>query len=83
MICVVTVYSKDNCAYCIMVKLHLKRLGVPFEDRRVDLYPEFKEEVKKLGFRSVPVTIVDGQEPIVGYDAVALDCALKMTGYIS
>lgn len=55
----VKVYTKPNCMQCVMTKVRLSTLGIPFEeidgtdDETLDL-------LRSYGFASFPVVTVDG-----------------------
>lgn len=51
----VTVYSKDKCQQCKGVKRWLKSNGIAFNEINVSEQPEYIQEVKNLGFTSLPV----------------------------
>lgn len=51
----VTVYSKDRCQQCKGVKRWLKSNGIAFNEINVSEQPEYIQEVKDLGFTSLPV----------------------------
>lgn len=51
----VTVYSKDKCQQCKGVKRWLKSNGIAFNEINVSEQPEYIQEVKDLGFTSLPV----------------------------
>lgn len=51
----VTVYSKDHCQQCKGVKRWLKSNGIAFNEINVSEQPEYIQEVKDLGFTSLPV----------------------------
>jgi len=57
------------------VKAWLSQKQVPFTDKNVREDPVALDELKRMGFNSVPVTIVDG-ERIVGFDQERLAKAL-------
>lgn len=57
----VTVFTKDNCPQCRMVKKLLTEQGIPFEERH-DI-----EWLKEQGFTTVPVTVHPYGEPIIGF----------------
>lgn len=63
----VIVYSADYCPYCTNAKALLKRNNIAFEEIRVDLNPELREEmIAKSGRRTVPQIFINGQA-IGGY----------------
>lgn len=53
----ITIYSKENCMQCTMTKKQLKEKGIEFLEKRIDLVPEYIDEVKETGFSTVPVII--------------------------
>lgn len=55
----VTVYSKDKCQQCKGVKRWLKSNGIAFNEISVSEQPEYIQEVKDLGFTSLPVVKSD------------------------
>lgn len=55
----VTVYSKDKCQQCKGVKRWLKSNGIAFNEINVSEQPEYIQEVKDLGFTSLPVVKSD------------------------
>jgi hypothetical protein len=61
------------------VKEFLSHAGHAFELRLVDEDDLAYDELLKLGFRTVPVTVV-GQRAIAGFDAEALATALGVVG---
>lgn len=56
-----TVYSKNNCAFCERAKNLLDQRGIAYKEVRVDLIPEAKEFVLAQGHRSVPQIYLDGK----------------------
>lgn len=63
----ITVYTKNNCVQCMMTKKLLAQYQIEFAEVNVEEVPEALASLKEAGFQSVPVTIVDNQEPIVGF----------------
>ena len=62
-----------------MVKEFLSREGHPFETKNIEDDDAAYDELMKLGARSVPVTIIDG-EMITGFDQARLRAALTAGG---
>jgi glutaredoxin len=58
------------------VKEFLSQRRVPFTVKLVDEDDEAYDELLKLGYRAVPVTVIDGQA-IQGFDVSALTTALE------
>jgi glutaredoxin-like protein NrdH len=67
----VIVYSTAGCSECNMVKKMLTEEGIPFEVRDVMTSTQYQEEVEKLGFMGVPVT-VGGGRVLKGFNAEEL-----------
>lgn len=62
----VTVYSKDNCPFCVQAKNLLKMKGVEYTEVRVDLDPTAKEFIVSEGHRTVPQIYKDGKLLVEG-----------------
>lgn len=69
----ITVYSKSNCMQCEFTKKHLRDNNIPFKE--VNVYEDEKalNHVKELGFQSMPVVEIQGQEPFFGFRPERLD----------
>jgi len=63
----VIVYSKPNCMQCQFTKKYLENKGIPFEEKDVEQNAEAIDEVKKMGFSSLPVVIAEGIEAFNGF----------------
>ena len=64
----VTVYSKHNCSQCNFTKRFLDENNIAYEERNVDDNAQALEEVKNLGFQSLPVVKAEGLEPFNGFN---------------
>lgn len=62
----VTVYSKDNCPFCVQAKNLLKMRGVEYTEVRVDLDPAAREFILSEGHKSVPQIYKDGKLIVEG-----------------
>lgn len=60
-------YSKPNCPQCDMTKFLLKNEEIEFQEKNIMEDETHLNYLKELGFMSVPVVMVDGIEPIVGF----------------
>ena len=49
-----TVYSKNNCQYCVQAKALLSSKNVPFQEIKIDSQPEAREFIISQGHRTVP-----------------------------
>lgn len=54
-----TVYYKPNCIQCEMTKIWLDQNKIPYDTVDVIENPEALEEIKSLGFKSMPVVTLD------------------------
>lgn len=67
----VIIYTKENCPYCRLAKDLLSARNVTFEEIRIDLDENQKEEMIRLSNRrSVPQIFINEQS-IGGYDDLA------------
>ncbi len=57
------------------MKAWLSQRQIPFADKNVREDPAALDELKRMGYNSVPVTVIDG-ERIVGFDQERLAKAL-------
>lgn len=56
-----TVYSKNNCPFCVQAKNLLKLKNIPFDEVRIDENTEAKEFILSQGHRTVPQIYQDGK----------------------
>ena len=54
-----TVYAKPNCIQCEMTKIWLDQNKIPYDTVDVIENPESLEEIRLLGFKSMPVVKLD------------------------
>jgi glutaredoxin 3 len=62
----VTVYSKNNCPFCVQAKNLLKLKGIDFQEVKIDEDTTAKEFVLSEGHRTVPQIYKDGQVLVEG-----------------
>lgn len=62
----ITVYSKNNCPFCVQAKNLLKLKGVEFEEVKIDESESAKEFVLREGHRTVPQIYQDGKLLVEG-----------------
>jgi glutaredoxin len=55
-----TVYSKNNCPFCVQAKNLLQLKGIEYEEIKIDEVPEAREFVLAEGHRTVPQIYKDG-----------------------
>lgn len=71
----VIIYTANSCPYCIKTKDYLSKKGVKYAERNVQENSEAKKELLAMGYRTVPVIIIN-EEEIVGFDKYRIDNAL-------
>jgi len=55
-----TVYSKNNCPFCVQAKNLLTLKGIEFEEINIEQQPEAREFIVSEGHRTVPQIYKDG-----------------------
>ena len=60
-------YSKPNCPQCDTTKFLLKNENIEFHEKNIMEDESHLNYLKDLGYMSVPVVMVEGIEPIVGF----------------
>lgn len=74
----VTVYTTNQCAYCVLLKNFLAEQEVPFKEVNVETNPEIVQQlIQKTGRMGVPQTEVNGRW-VVGYDPNSIMQALNL-----
>lgn len=53
----VIVYTKPNCMPCRMTKRLLDRAGIPYVEVDVSTHPDAVQDVRAMGYASVPVVV--------------------------
>jgi glutaredoxin len=49
-----TVYSKNNCAFCVQAKNYLIQKNISFQEIKIDEDPKAKKFILDQGHRTVP-----------------------------
>jgi glutaredoxin 3 len=62
--------------FCDQAKEYLSQKGIKFQERDIAQDPSALAELKKLGYMTTPVIVIDGSV-IVGFDADKIDQALQ------
>lgn len=55
----VTVFSKNNCMQCKMVKKWLDDKSVHFKEINIDEEPQYIDQIKAMGFMAAPIIVKD------------------------
>jgi len=79
----ITVYTSNDCAYCLMVKKYLNMKGRDFKEINVEDHPEKRDEMHSMtGQNRVPVTVItktDGTQKVtIGYNISQLASAINV-----
>jgi glutaredoxin 3 len=62
--------------FCNQVKKYLSQKGIAFREKDIADDPSDLAELKKLGYMTTPVVVIDGSV-IVGFDTEKIDRALQ------
>jgi glutaredoxin 3 len=62
--------------FCDQAKEYLSQKGLEFQERDIAQDPGALADLKKLGYMTTPVIVIDGSV-IVGFDAEKIDQALQ------
>ena len=62
----ITVYSKNNCPFCVQAKNLLTLKKVQFEEVKIDEVPKAKDFILQEGHRTVPQIYKDGKLLVEG-----------------
>ena len=61
--------------FCDQAKEYLSQQGIEFQERDIAQDPSALADLKKLGYMTTPVIVIDSSV-IVGFDAAKIDQAL-------
>lgn len=62
----ITVYSKNNCPFCVQAKNLLRMKGVEFQEVKIDEDQQAREFIVQQGHRTVPQIYKDGSLLVEG-----------------
>ena len=62
--------------FCDQAKEYLSQKGIQFQERDIAQDPSALADLKKLGYMTTPVIVIDGSV-VVGFDADKIDQALQ------
>lgn len=63
----VKIYTSKTCTYCNQAKEFMRENNIDFEELDVGTNADARNELIAMGYRGVPVILVDGEE-IQGFD---------------
>ena len=73
----ITVFTSNGWGPCIATKSWLKKQGHEFIEYNISENIEHAEDLVRMGYRVTPVTIIDKETMIVGYNPQKLTEALE------
>ena len=56
-----TIYSKNNCPYCVMAKQYLQAKNINFREINIEQDAEAREFIQSQGLRTVPQIFMHGR----------------------
>lgn len=56
-----TIYSKNNCPFCVMAKNYLQSKNINFREINIEQDAEAREFIQRQGLRTVPQIFMDGK----------------------
>ena len=59
------------------MKEFLSQKDIPFLDKNIRTDPKALEELRAMGFSSIPITVI-GEQRIVGFDTAKISAALSL-----
>ncbi len=62
--------------FCKQAKEYLSQKSIPFQEKDIAQDPNALADLKKLGYMTTPVLVIDGSV-IVGFDTEKIDQALN------
>ena len=63
----IEIYTNDTCIQCKKAKEYFQNNNLEFIEYNISSNQEYKRELIKKGYLSVPVIVVEGQD-ILGFD---------------
>jgi len=56
-----TIYSKNNCPFCVMAKNYLENKNINFREVNIEQDQQAREFIQGQGLRTVPQIFMDGK----------------------
>ena len=57
----ITIYSKNNCPFCVMAKNYLQSKNIAFREINIELDQEARDFITSRGMRTVPQIFFNGK----------------------
>jgi glutaredoxin-like YruB-family protein len=71
----VEIYTSNSCGYCSMAKDYFKENNIEYSEYNVSENPQYRKDLMKKGYMSVPVIIIGGEE-VIGFDKGRIESLL-------
>ena len=72
----IEIYTSDTCVQCKMAKEDFQKNNLEIIEYNISTNQEYKRELIKKGYLSVPVIVIDGQD-VLGFDLTRIE---QLTG---
>lgn len=72
----VEIYTSNSCGYCSMAKDYFKENNIEYSEYNVSENPQYRKDLMKKGYMSVPVIIIGGEE-VIGFDKGRIESLLE------
>lgn len=73
----ITLYTKPGCGQCMFTKKFFEKNQITFIEKNIQTSQEALEEVRQLGYSSLPVVVIDGDQSFTGYQADRLQALVS------
>ena len=72
----IEIYTSDTCIQCKKAKEYFQKNNLEIIEYNISTNQEYKRELIKKGYLSVPVIVIDGQD-VLGFDLTRIE---QLTG---
>jgi glutaredoxin-like YruB-family protein len=72
----VEIYTSNSCGYCSTAKDYFKENNIEYVEYNVSENPQYRKDLMKKGYMSVPVIIIEGEE-VIGFDKNRIEKLLE------
>ena len=73
----VEIYTSNSCSYCGMAKDYFQENNIEYTEYNVSENPQYRKDLMKKGYMSVPVIIID-EEEVIGFDKNRIEKLLEV-----
>lgn len=71
------IYTSDQCPACEATKQFLDNNKVDYAEKNINENEEYRDELIEMGYSSIPVTILENEDVILGFDLQKLQKLTK------